>query len=94
MKRKGKTADRAEAARASLAPAFRVPRGKKKLFVIEAAVEVRSKAELERVTDAISRALCHVPPEVNHRCTRRWMVITHPADDSEVSGWEPILNDH
>jgi hypothetical protein len=80
-------------AKTALARSFRVPRGKKKLFVIEAAVEVTSKEELDQVTEAISRVLCPVPPEQDHRCARRWMVITHPADKLEATSWEPILND-
>jgi len=85
----------AERARAilSLERAFRVPLGKKKLFVVEAAVEVRSRAELQRVIDGIKGILCPIPPEVNHLCARRWMVLTHPADEPEAASWEPILND-
>jgi len=93
MKTKRRAAEN-ESLKTALARKFRVPRGKRKLFVIEAAVEVASKAELEEVIDAISRVLCPVPPEVHHRCERRWMVMTHPAEKSEVKGWEPILNDH
>jgi hypothetical protein len=54
---------------------------------------VESKEELDQVIDAISRVLCPLPPETDHRCARRWMVMTHPADEAEVASWEPILNE-
>ena len=82
--------NRAESAKAAVASAFRIARGKKKLFVIQAAVEVASTEELDQLTDAIARVLCPVTPELDHRCGRRWMVMTHPADDEEVVRWEPI----
>ena len=92
-KRPKKAAIERARAKSLLTQALRVPRGKKKLFVVEAAIEVQSRAELESAIDGIKRVLCPVPPQVNHRCARRWMVITHPADESEAASWEPILND-
>lgn len=84
---------RTEKLKAKVTNAFLVPPGEKKLFVIEAAIEVQSKDELEQIVDGIGRILCPVPPETDHRCARRWMVMTHPADKAEIASWDPILNE-
>jgi hypothetical protein len=75
--------------------AFAVPRGAKKLFVVEVAVEVRSRRELDKVVDGISKFLCPWHPVGPHpdRCPRRWMTIAHPADSKERREWEPLLNE-
>ena len=79
----------------SVRAAFAVPRGAKKLFVVEVAVEVRSRKELEQVIEGLSKVLCPWHPVGPHpdRCPRRWMVLTHPADAKERREWEPLLNE-
>ncbi len=79
--------------RRKLNKALEIPKGRKRLFVIQAAVEVRSEAELAELMNQFSGVLCPVPPETNHRCARRWMLISHPADSAERLSWEPLLND-
>jgi hypothetical protein len=73
--------------------AYAVPRGRRKLFVIEAAVSVRSRREFERLVEAIQLVLCPKDPAAPHRCARPWFVITHPADAKERKDWKPLLNE-
>lgn len=91
-KRAAKAAKRRRV-RAAIARGFRVPRGDKKLFVIQAVVEVQSTHELDEVIQGVNRVLCPVDPHADHQCARRWMVITHPAEAAEVREWEPLLNE-
>jgi hypothetical protein len=75
--------------------AFAVPRGTKKLFVVEVAVEVRSRKELDQVIEGISKVLCPWHPVGPHPdcCPRRWMTVSHPANSKERREWEPLLNE-
>lgn len=91
MKRPLKQSDRKRIGRA-IERTFAIPRGGK-LFVIEAAVEVKSRKELDAIREAIARVLCPMPPDVDHRCARRWAVLTHPVAKDDRAGWEPLLNE-
>jgi hypothetical protein len=77
----------------SVRAAFGVPRGTRKLLGIEVAVEVRSRKDLERAIEGISKVLCPWHPVGPHpdRCPRRWTTLSHPADSKERKEWEPLL---
>ncbi len=78
--------------RAALRQALQLTRGTRRLFVIEAAVEVGSQQELKQLMAEISRLLCPVSPELNHRCARRWALVSHPVEDHEARAWRRLLN--
>ncbi|HEY2029808.1 MAG TPA: hypothetical protein VGH20_11430 [Myxococcales bacterium] len=63
------------------------------MFVIEAAVEVTSRKELDAITEAIARVLCPVPPDADHRCARRWALMSHAVEKDDRAGWERLLNE-
>ena len=91
MKPRPKQSDRKRIQRA-IGCAFAVPRGGN-LFVIEAALEVKSRKELDAIKEAIARVLCPIPPNVDHRCARRWAIMVHPVAKDDRAGWEPLLNE-
>ncbi len=65
----------------------------RKLFILQVAVEVGGKAELESMQEQISRVLCPNEPSSCQKCPRRWFVVTHPADAKERRAWDPLLNE-
>ncbi len=86
VKRAAKAAKRRRV-RAAIARGFRVPRGEKKLFVIQAAVEVRTKHELAEVIQGVNLVLCPVDPHVDHECARRgWSSGIPPKPRRSESG--------
>jgi hypothetical protein len=58
-----------------------------RLFSITAIVEAEDEKDAETVAEAITRAICPFPAEVDHACPRGWMTMTHELDDDEAATW-------
>ncbi len=58
------------------------------LYSITAIVEAEDEKDAETVAEAIARAICPFPGDVEHACPRGWMTMTHELDDDEAAIWK------
>ncbi|HKV86378.1 MAG TPA: hypothetical protein VJT78_00110 [Candidatus Dormibacteraeota bacterium] len=58
-----------------------------RLVSITAIVEAEDDQDLDAVLEAIRRAICPHPGDVDHRCPRGWMTMTHELDEEEAAIW-------
>jgi hypothetical protein len=77
--------------RKRIARAYSVPPGKRKLIVVTVAVAVRSRRELDSVTDGFDRVLARRYPEEYRLGKAPWRIVTVPADRRERREWRALL---
>ena len=65
----------------------------KRLVQIKVLVEVESSAEVEQLAETFERAICPHPAEADHRCPRRWFIVSSDLDEDEAADWEELLNE-
>lgn len=58
-----------------------------RLFSITAIVEAEDERDVDDVQLAIQLAICPYPDDVDHRCPRGWMTMSHELDDDEAAIW-------
>jgi hypothetical protein len=59
-----------------------------KLYSITAIVEAEDQADCEVVQDAIAKAICPHPVNVDHKCPRGWITMGRELDDEEAAIWK------
>jgi hypothetical protein len=59
-----------------------------RLFSVEAIIEAADEKDAEAVQEAINRAICPHPGNVDHKCPRGWMTMSHELDEEEAASWK------
>ena len=58
-----------------------------RLYSITAVVEAEDEADVTAVVEAIGRAICPQPDDIEHACPRGWMTMWHEMDEEEAAVW-------
>jgi hypothetical protein len=66
---------------------------KKKLVQIRVLVEVESHDEVEGLSAAFETAICPHPGGSDHRCPRRWFIVSSELSRKKAAKWEELLNE-
>ena len=65
----------------------------KKLVQIRVLVEVESPGVVDQLAEAFEAAICPHPGGADHRCRRRWFIVSSELDEDEAAKWEELLNE-
>jgi hypothetical protein len=65
----------------------------KRLVMVKVLVEVESSEELEDLTAAFEGAICPHPAGADHRCPRRWFIVSSELGEEDAAEWEELLNE-
>lgn len=65
----------------------------KKLVQIRVLVEVESDDEVAALSAAFETAICSHPAGSDHRCPRRWFIVSSELSRKKAAKWEELLNE-
>jgi hypothetical protein len=73
-------------------PVRRVSIGRVPLHEITVHFEAETDEEVERLVEAVERAICPHPPDREHLCPNRWNIMRHVVDPERAAKLDDLLN--